>query len=439
MPHMTRKLEKKIKKAPSKPGVYRFLNQSGIPIYIGKANSLKARLRSYIAAGKMGGKVGLMLEEAKDVRWVISNSDIEALILESALIKKHLPRWNVLFRDDKSYFFVHITSDTFPRIYLTHQTQGGGYFIGPFTDGKTIKSALRILREVFPYCTCSEKHARACLNSQIGRCPGYCCLRHATRNKRQAHTEYKSNIENIVKILKGSTKPLIIEMKKRMNLESNNGNYEQAARLRDRIQALESVFKHRNIVEEHRLNSFKNDERLMKIGELLASLFKRKKTIESVEMVDVANIQGMWAVGGLVRFENGAAQKDAYRLFKIRGQWSPHDPRMIAEVLRRRLGHLEWPLPQLMIVDGGKAQLGSAELALKEVKLRNKENIKLLLAALAKAHWELHLKPNKIISLVSLPVSLRHFFERLSSEAHRFTNAYYRKLHRKSYIRTRVE
>jgi len=419
----------KIRKAPAKPGVYRFFNAKGNIVYIGKAGNLKARLRSYLTAGKMGGKVGLMLNEARSVRWVICHSDIEALILESQLIKSHLPRWNVLLRDDKSYFFVHITSDSFPRIYLTHQPNKAGRFIGPFTEGRALKTTLRILRGIFPYCTCSEKHKRPCLNSQIGKCPGYCCLKvKSAKLKVKSGTEYKRNINSIVKILKGQTNALIRETKKQMQLASRAQQYEKAAKLRDQMQSLDSILKHRHIIAERRLSPRKSNSAELELGKILGGALKLKKDIQAIEMIDVANIQGIWAVGGLVRFEHGQPQKQGYRLFKIKGEWSPNDPKMIAEVLKRRLGHKEWPLPELIIVDGGKTQLHAAKKAVEE-----SPDKKITLAALAKPHQELFLPSDKRILLTTLPTSLRHYLERISRETHRFTNAYYRKLHRRSY------
>ncbi|MBI2053075.1 MAG: GIY-YIG nuclease family protein, partial [Candidatus Ryanbacteria bacterium] len=209
-------LKKIISKAPSSPGVYLFGDRRGKPLYIGKAANLRARLRSYLAPGWKEN----MLREAKTLGWHKLSSDIEALIEESRLIKEYKPRYNILFRDDKNYFFVVITRDKFPRIYLTHQPQGqkskikgqkskvksqrsktknqkSSEYIGPFTDGNSIKRVLRLLRTAFPYCTCSSltRHKRRCVNAEIGKCLGFCCADIPIRQKDLLR--YRANINAI--------------------------------------------------------------------------------------------------------------------------------------------------------------------------------------------------------------------------------------------------
>ena len=181
--------------APHAPGVYTF-RRGSTPIYIGKAVDLSRRLASYFRR-VASDKVRRLRAEATALDWVETRSEIEALIREAGEIKRHMPRFNVLMRDDKDYFYVGFTREEYPRIFITHQPQRGrvrnqelgikknrnskfiirdSRYMGPFTSGSALRSTLKILRRVFPYCTCKTPHKRPCLNAQIGRCPGYCCL-----------------------------------------------------------------------------------------------------------------------------------------------------------------------------------------------------------------------------------------------------------------------
>src|SRR3989344_2871609 len=200
---MAVKMQQKI---PSDPGVYFFRNKSGKILYVGKANNLKARLSSYFQKNQKSLKTKSLLNEASSISWNILNSETEALIKESELIKKYQPKYNVLMRDDKQYFFVAITKETYPRIFLTHQPTKNYKlstidYIGPFTDGAALKSVLKLLRRIFPYCTCKNTHKNLCLNARIGRCLGYCCI--TERQDITKKIQYSKNISSIKKILSG--------------------------------------------------------------------------------------------------------------------------------------------------------------------------------------------------------------------------------------------
>src|SRR3989338_297942 len=236
-----------IKKAPQAPGVYLFKNARGRMLYVGKAANLRARLRSYLHPRWKER----MLAEASQVVWEELASDIEALIRESELIKTHHPQYNILFRDDKNYFFVECTKDIFPRIFLTHQPTGNpknkktkSTFIGPFTDGEAIKRVMRLLRNVFPYCMCSPRvlHARTCINAELGKCLGFCC-RKVSASAQEIHT-YKTNISAIKKILSGKARAFMLSLKKNMQTYAARQEYEKARALRDQLVSLDRILKH---------------------------------------------------------------------------------------------------------------------------------------------------------------------------------------------------
>src|SRR3989344_5294032 len=237
---------------PNTPGVYIF-RHGGRPIYIGKAGNLRARLTSYWRKN-ISDKVRQMVLEATTLKWSEAKSEVDALIKEAELIKTHIPKYNILMRDDKNYFYVVFTAEEFPKIYLTHQPSNlNANHIGPFTSGVALKSTLRLLRSIFPFCTCKEIHKRPCLNSEIGLCPGYCCLRidprpelndQEVRPQRENRDEYKKNIKNIVSVLSGKASKLQRQLGLEMRESSRRQDFEQAAKLRDQIIGLENVLKH---------------------------------------------------------------------------------------------------------------------------------------------------------------------------------------------------
>ncbi|MEK7567230.1 MAG: GIY-YIG nuclease family protein, partial [Patescibacteria group bacterium] len=247
--------------APHTPGVYFFKNDTGNIIYIGKARNLKMRLYSYFRKDESDARKCAMLKEAADVSWRELSSDIEALIQEAALIKKHHPKYNVSMRDDKQYFYVAFTKEKFPKIFITHQPKSGQsrtlskkksdfVRLGPFTDGWAVRTALKTLRRTYPYCQCALKreirHSRPCQQASIGRCLGVCCLKEKEwpnfyPDASMRVKTYKENAKIIKKIFSGKYLAVISLAKKQMELASARKNYEQAAKFRDELKALEIV------------------------------------------------------------------------------------------------------------------------------------------------------------------------------------------------------
>ncbi|MDP4001479.1 MAG: GIY-YIG nuclease family protein, partial [bacterium] len=265
-------LKKYISKTPDNPGIYRFHNKQKKDIYIGKASSIKKRLTSY---GKTtDSRIQKMITVAEHLTYTKTDSDIEALILESQLIKQRRPQFNIMLRDDKQYFFVSFTNETFPRLFLTHQPQlgeplvrqladgspGSGAkdsvstgHIGPFTDGTALKTTLKFLRNIFPYCTCKQKHHNFCLNYHIGKCLGFCCLKDQQNPKLKIKTQnsniYQQNIKAIKNILSGKKNSLIKELKKEMETAGKKHDFPRAIELRNKLERLERVFKNARIIK----------------------------------------------------------------------------------------------------------------------------------------------------------------------------------------------
>ena len=235
------KLEEKAEIAPQAPGVYLFLDGLGKVIYVGKASVLRNRLRSYFQAGAgHPPKVRAMLERAADLDCIVTASELEALILEQNLIKKHRPRYNVLLRDDKSYPYLKVTlAERFPRFEITRRrTEDGARYFGPYTRLGPVHETLRTLRRLFPFRTCRQKEpparSRPCLNYHLGYCPAPCC-------GLVSEEDYRRNIERAVLFLEGKENGVVRQLKEQMERAARRLEYERAAALRDRIRALEEV------------------------------------------------------------------------------------------------------------------------------------------------------------------------------------------------------
>nr|HVZ10866.1 GIY-YIG nuclease family protein [Candidatus Paceibacterota bacterium] len=320
-----------IKKLPTAPGVYLFQNAADRNIYIGKASSLRARVRSYRDAADP--RIRKMVAAAAGLKFIRTDSEIEALILESQLIKQKRPQFNIMLRDDKQYFYVGFTKEEFPRIILTHQPHNQKItYIGPFTEGTPLKSALRFLRTIFPYCTCTQRHHNFCLNYHIGKCLGSCCLREDSarmnlEQRAEAAAQYALNIRAIKEILEGKKSTLIKDLTKKMDRLARTDKLEDAILLRNKIARIEHIFEHARIV--------KNSEILRRHEPFLARILKTGKTIRRIEGYDISNIQGQHAVGVMVTFVDGQPDKNFYRLFNIKTVHGANDTAMLSEVLQR--------------------------------------------------------------------------------------------------------
>jgi len=414
------------KKAPPSPGIYFFHDKNWKILYVGKAVNLRLRLLSYADAKMLGPAKERMVREAKKVSWQEFESEMEALIEEAIAIKQHRPKYNVVFRDDKQYFYVGFSKEKYPRIYLTHQPRSKearlplgsraskSEFIGPFTDGAALKSVLRNLQRVFPYCTCREKHKRPCVRSEIGRCLAICCLKNPPE-KDPREKIYKKNIRAIGNILRGRKQDVIKHLEREMHVYSKAQNFEKAKEARDRLWALENIFRHAPIIKREL-----NPERLKALV-LAKNMLSLSDIPHRIEGYDISNIQGTNAVGSMVVFESGEPKKSDYRLFKIRLKKTPDDYAMHQEVLMRRLRHDEWPLPDLFLIDGGLGQLNAAKEVLKLYQL------KIPVVALAKREEELWISEKKKFSLKHLSPLLLHLFQHIRNESHRFAINFHRK------------
>ncbi len=410
-------LKKLVAQIPDTPGVYRFQNARKQDIYIGKASSIKKRLASYLKTTDF--RIQKMIAAAKRLTFIETDSDIEALILESQLIKQRRPQFNIMLRDDKQYFFVVFTDDKFPHVYLTHQPTG--HYIGPFTDGTAFKATLKYLRHIFPYCTCKQKHHNFCLNYHIGKCLGFCCLE--GNQPREQHRRYLANIKALQDILNGRRSTLVKELKKEMEKAGKKQDFDSAIELRTKMERLEQVF--------HNAQIIKHSEIIKSYSSGLPKLLKIKKPLIRIEGYDISNIQGTHATGSMVTFINGLPDKNFYRQFNIKTVRGANDTAMLREILERRLNHPEWPFPDLILIDGGKGQVSSTLAVLKSM------NISIPVIGLSKN--DRHIGHRLIIPgrkqplpLIKLGPTDKNLLLSVDAEAHRFAISHYRHLHSKS-------
>ncbi len=339
-----------LKNIPESPGVYLMKDSKGQIIYIGKAVNLKRRVSSYFQKAH-DSRIEKMVSEIRDIEFKITNSALEALILESNLIKKHSPIFNIKEKDDKSFLYIKISKEKFPRVFLIRGKdikKEEGIFFGPFTQSGSLKEALNILRKIFPFANhaphegASKKPVKACFDFQIHLCPGTCI--NAITAK-----DYKKNITNLKLFLEGKRDRLVKSLEQEMNQFSKKQEFEKAENIKKKIFALNHI----------------QDISLIKEDEVLSGQNSNQFRIEGY---DISNISGTSAVGSMVVFINGKPNKNEYRKFKIKTITGPNDTGMLKEVLLRRFKN-DWRMPNLILIDGGVPQVNSAQEVLNNLNL----------------------------------------------------------------------
>ena len=355
---MNRVIERKLEVLPDSSGIYKFIDKNGKILYIGKAINLKKRVSSYFNTELYDRpRVRQMVPLIHDIETIETNNEIEALILESALIKKYLPLFNTDLKDDKSYAWIYInTYEEFPTVKIVRTFKKGefkkGKLFGPYPSGYAIKRVYTYLRKLYPFCTCKNKDCASSLYYHIGLCPGP----YAGAISKE---KYQENITNIIKFLSGRQQNHIKRLEREMKEYSKKEEFEKASQLRDRIKDLKYIgqdisftyYDDTETYESKRVKARKSSFKYLAI-ELDITDLKR------IECFDISNIQGKNAYGSMVVAEDGKIERSKYRIFKIKGEETPNDFKMLKEVLTRRFKGSE-DLPQLILIDGGKGQLSS--------------------------------------------------------------------------------
>ena len=413
-------LKKRVAGLPPEPGCYLFKDRSGAPVYIGKANSLRKRVSSHFRAAGSASKMGIMLGQVTGIDFIRTATEAEALLLEASLVKQCLPRFNSELKDDKSYPYLKITAEEYPRLVITRQRKAdGGKYFGPYTSGWLLRQAVRMLRRLFPLRTCRSLPQKVCLMYHIGQCRGPCEFPEAKK-------VYDGTVKELERFLEGRPDALVRHLARRMKEYAAEREYEKAQALYEEIKALGSVAR----LRPHPLTA---------AAVVLASLQKAlglDRYPSRIEGFDISNVQGAHAVGSMVVFAEGRPSRAEYRHFRVRTVAGIDDYRMMAEIMRRRYtGSLarNLPLPDLILIDGGKGHLAAAKRELDAVPLG------VPVISIAKQHEHLF-KPGREGPFIFPQDSpYLELIRRLRDESHRFAIRYYRKLHRRSVVRSALD
>jgi excinuclease ABC subunit C len=552
-------LAEKLDSLPAEPGVYQFKNAEGKVIYVGKAQSLRSRVRQYFAPSRAAdAKLDALVSKIADVELIVTDSEVEALILEANLIKKLKPRYNVSLKDDKSYPYIVITNEPFPRVFVTRKVvRDGSRYFGPYTDVKTMRFALKTVRDIFMIRSCNydltdesiaKRKFKICLDYHIKKCEGPC-------EALVTRQHYNEMIDKVAQVLKGRVDSVVESLKREMEHQASGLQFEDAAKSRDRARALSVYSERQKVVDVKQVDrdiialAIKGDDAsgvVFKVregkvlgshhyylstvegreeGEVLENLIERhylehedipgeislsapiasagvvgswlaKKRGETVlldvpkggekarllamvrknaeflleelelqrmkrgdfvphsvqalqrdlrlptlprriECFDISNTQGSDSVASMVVFVDAKPRKSEYRKFKIRTVSGPDDFASMREVVERRYSKLveeEAPLPDLIMVDGGKGQLSSAVGVLQRLGLTAVPTI-----GLAKRLEEVFLPAEgEPVSIPRTSSGLR-LLQHIRDEAHRFAITYHRAIRTKRILATELD
>lgn len=419
---MNKILVQQIKSLPTQPGIYIYRNRVGKVIYVGKAINLKNRVNSYFKGTNKDPKTEQLVKNIDHLEYIICGSEIEALLLESEFIKRYRPKYNIDWKDDKNYVYIKITREDYPKILVVRQIiESKSKYYGPFIDAKAVRETLKVLRRVFPYCTCGLPADRVCLYYHLGLCNGH-------GEKYLSPKEYQATINDLMSFLEGKKEKIVDKLKKEMKVYAKDKEYEKAAKIRDRLAALGKV----------RTSKVLEDKRDFNLDLALTTLKKElslKGLPMRIECYDISNIYGKFAVGSMVVFEKGVPNKGDYRRFEIKSVKQINDFAMLQEVLRRRFKNFAVSkdqsfskMPDLVVIDGGKGQLSAVTTALSDF------NYDFTVVGLAKRLEEIFfLKANKQFGRVLLADNseAKFLLQRIRDEAHRFAITYHRNLRSK--------
>ena len=436
LPAAFRQAAEKVRSFPQSPGVYLMKDRAGVVIYVGKAKNLRSRAGSYfLKAAQQDARTAPWVLEICDVDYLECDSEVDALLVESRLIKDIQPRCNKEQKDDKSFPYLQITThEDFPRVEVTREPRSSGVKLyGPFASAGSLRGALQVLQRIFKFRTCTLdidadderwRWFRPCLLASIGQCTAPC-------NQRIDREAYRRDINRLKMFLDGHKKRLLKQLRTEMTEASKQLEFERAADLRDEIEMLESLDRRGELETHAQPEVFYIDPKKGLKG--LRKVLKLDQTPRTIEGVDIAHLQGGDTVASLVQFIDGMPFKPGYRRFKIRQVEGIDDFRSIHEVVGRRFQRLadeQEVFPDILLIDGGKGQLNAAMSAFESLGITPP-----IVLSLAKKNEEIY-RPGE-----TEPLRLsRHSFalrllQYVRDEAHRFAQHYHHLLRGKTHLR----
>ncbi len=350
----TKAVEAKLKELPKEPGVYFHKNTSGEIIYVGKAAVLNNRVRQYFQKSRgRDPKTEALVAEIADVDWMVVGSEMEALFLEAEMIRRYMPRYNILLRDDKSMSYIRIDYDSnYPTVSTTRRPlDDGARYFGPYLSTLSVRQALKLLRRVFPFATRQiGGQKRATLHYHLGLDPGL-------EENKTSLEDYRANLRKLIAVIQGKRKSIEKELERDMKVAAKAHNFEAAAKLRNQLSVLQNINR-QVIFSDKEFLDISKDHALNELVDLLGlSKFPRR-----IEGYDISHMSGTDVVASMVVFTNGVSDKGEYRKFKTR-QDHNNDFFNMNETLGRRLSAKnlkQWGKPDLILIDGGKGQLDAA-------------------------------------------------------------------------------
>ncbi len=434
---MNKNLETKLKQLPKEPGVYFHKDAKGEIIYVGKAAVLNNRVRQYFQKSRgRDPKTEILVSEIVDTDWMVVASELEALFLEAEMIRRYMPRYNILLRDDKSMSYIRIDYDSdHPTVTVTRRPMDdGARYFGPYLSSLTVRKALKYLRRVFPFAEKQTIHQkRATLHYHLGLDPGL-------EEGKTSLEEYRANLRKLIAVIEGKRTNIIKELEKDMKQLSKAAQFEDAARVRNQIFALQKLG-HQVIFSDKEFLDISKDHALTELVELLGLEGYPRR----IEGYDISHMQGTDVVASMVVFTNGVSDKGQYRKFKTKINHN-NDFYNMNETLKRRLSEKNvkaWGKPDLLLIDGGKGQLDAA------LKARDERGLsKIPAIGLAKREEQIVIeksRSNIILNMLSIKklggfvtesedfilVNLPHntnlvkLLQRIRDESHRFAVSYH--------------
>jgi excinuclease ABC subunit C len=431
------KLEEKLKELPTEPGVYFHKDKTGAIIYVGKAAVLRNRVRQYFQKSRARDpKTELLCGEIHDTDWMVVASELEALFLEAEMIRRYMPRYNILLRDDKAMSYIRIDYDSaYPTVSTTRRPlDDNARYFGPYSSLLSVRQALKILRRIFPYATKQiGGQKRATLHYHLGLDPGL-------EEGKTSLEEYRANLRKLMAVIEGKRTVVVRELERDMKQAAKAQEFEKAAKLRNQVYALQNLNK-QIIFSDKEFLDISKDHALNE----LVSLLGMEKFPTRIEGYDISHMQGSDVVASMVVFTNGVSNKGEYRKFKTRKDHN-NDFYNMNETIRRRLSEKNrkaWGLPSLVLIDGGKGQLDAAlkardeagcqslpfiGLAKREEQIvisKNRSNVALNLAELQRLGGYQTESEDFILLNVPHSTNLVKLLQRIRDESHRFAVTYH--------------
>lgn len=436
-------LKKHIAKLPHHPGIYFFYDTNGVILYVGKAKDLKKRVTQYFSRDDaIGAKTKLLVSQIARIETQETVSEFDALMLEAARIYELQPKYNILAKDDKSPVYLTITKEELPRLLVTRKPKSTIYdlsstiYFGPFQSSRMLRSILRSIRRIVPYCTSKTRRGKPCFYTHIGLCDPCPCViagMPAGESREKLVRAYRANVTKIRLLFAGRSRDVFVALEKEMRERADAQEFEKAHQTKIALENLTRLLtRHYDphiYIQTDITATELYEQELESLRTILAPYYPTITKLHRIECIDISNLLGSQATGSLVVLTGGKPDTSEYRRFRMRGR-GPNDVAMIAEVIKRRMGHADWPMPDLLIVDGGKPQVQSAKTTFAAL------DVAIPLIGLAKRYEQFIIPTDAGWKTLTIPRAnpALHVAQRIRDEAHRFALTYHRLLRKKASV-----